>query len=68
MAFIRLSELDLKGRRVFIRADLNVPQDDEGNITDDTRIRASIPAIQFALDHGAAVMSPHIWGDRPRGR
>ena len=56
MAFIRLSELDLKSRRVFIRADLNVPQDDEGNITDDTRIRASIPAIQFALDHGAAVM------------
>ena len=56
MAFIRLSELDLKGRRVFIRADLNVPQDDAGNITDDTRIRASLPAIQFALDHGAAVM------------
>ncbi|MCY7388010.1 MAG: phosphoglycerate kinase, partial [Burkholderiales bacterium] len=56
MAFIRLSELDLKGRRVFIRADLNVPQDDAGNITDDTRIRASIPAIRLALDHGAAVM------------
>ena len=56
MAFIRLSELDLGGRRVFIRADLNVPQDDAGKITDDTRIRASIPAIRFALDHGAAVM------------
>jgi len=56
MGFIRLSELDLEGRRVFIRADLNVPQDDAGNITDDTRIRASIPAIRFALDHGAAVM------------
>ena len=56
MAFIRLTELDLKGKRVFIRADLNVPQDDSGNITDDTRIRASLPAIQFALDRGAAVM------------
>ena len=56
MAFIRFTELDLKNKRVFIRADLNVPQDDAGNITDDTRIRASIPAIQFALDNGAAVM------------
>ena len=56
MAFIRLSDLALKNKRVFIRADLNVPQDDAGNITDDTRIRASIPAIQFALDQGAAVM------------
>ena len=46
----------LKGKRVFIRADLNVPQDDDGNITEDTRIRASLPAIQLALDAGAAVM------------
>jgi phosphoglycerate kinase len=43
-------------RKVFIRADLNVPQDDAGHITEDTRIRASIPAIQMALDAGAAVM------------
>ena len=56
MAFIRLTDLDLKNQRVFIRADLNVPQDEGGNITDDTRIRASLPAIQFALDKGAAVM------------
>ncbi len=56
MAFNRLTDLDLQNKRVFIRADLNVPQDDVGNITDDTRIRASIPAIQFALDKGAAVM------------
>ena len=56
MAFIRLTDLELKNKRVFIRADLNVPQDDHGNITDDTRIRASIPAIMFALDQGAAVM------------
>ena len=56
MAFIRLTDLTLKNQRVFIRADLNVPQDDDGNITDDTRIRASIPAIAFALNAGAAVM------------
>jgi len=46
----------LAGRRVFIRSDLNVPLDDAGNITEDTRIRASIPAIRTALDAGAAVM------------
>ena len=45
-----------KGQRVFIRADLNVPQDDAGRITEDTRIRASVPCIQMALDAGAAVM------------
>ena len=44
------------GRRVFIRADLNVPQDDAGRITEDTRIRASLPALRMALDAGAAVM------------
>jgi 3-phosphoglycerate kinase len=53
---IRLSDLiakgQLKGKRVFIRADLNVPQDDNGNITEDTRIRASIPCIQMALGDG----------------
>ena len=56
----RLTDLiaagQLAGKRVFIRADLNVPQDDQGNITEDTRIRASVPAIKAALDAGAAVM------------
>jgi phosphoglycerate kinase len=60
MKFIRFSDLCsqglVKGQRVFIRADLNVPQDDAGNITEDTRIRASIPCIRMALDAGAAVM------------
>jgi phosphoglycerate kinase len=56
MNFKRLSDFDLRGKRVFIRADLNVPQDDAGRITDDTRIRASLPAIRAALDGGAAVM------------
>jgi phosphoglycerate kinase len=46
----------LRGKRVFIRSDLNVPQDDQGRITEDTRIRASVPAIRAALDAGAAVM------------
>ena len=54
--FKRLYDLDLKNKRVFIRADLNVPQDDAGNITEDTRIRASVPAIELALKGGAAVM------------
>ncbi|HYF18688.1 MAG TPA: phosphoglycerate kinase [Ramlibacter sp.] len=45
-----------RGQRVFIRADLNVPQDDQGRITEDTRIRASVPCIRMALDAGAAVM------------
>jgi len=56
MRFKRMADLDLKGQRVFIRADLNVPQDEAGNITDDTRIRASVPGIRMALDQGAAVM------------
>ena len=60
MNVIRFSDLcangSAKGKRVFIRADLNVPQDDAGHITEDTRIRASVPCIQMALDAGAAVM------------
>ncbi|HEX7642396.1 MAG TPA: phosphoglycerate kinase [Burkholderiaceae bacterium] len=60
MQFKRLSDLidagQLQAKRVFIRADLNVPQDDAGNITEDTRIRASVPAIRAAVQAGAAVM------------
>ncbi len=60
MQFNRLTDLiqqdQLRGKRVFIRADLNVPQDDAGKITEDTRIRASVPAIEAALSAGAAVM------------
>ncbi len=54
--FLRLTDLPLAGQRVFIRADLNVPQDHDGNITEDTRIRASVPGITHALKAGAAVM------------
>ncbi|MGO4158931.1 phosphoglycerate kinase [Cupriavidus sp. YAF13] len=57
---LRLSDLisqgKIAGKRVFIRADLNVPQDDAGQITEDTRIRASVPAIEACLQAGAAVM------------
>src|SRR6202142_3195039 len=56
MTFLRMTDLDLSGKRVFIRSDLNVPLDDAGRITDDTRIRASSGAIAFALKAGAAVM------------
>ena len=60
MRVIRFADLvaqgRVAGRRVFIRADLNVPQDDAGRITEDTRIRASLPCLRMALDAGAAVM------------
>ena len=60
MKVLRFADVAKSGfaenRRVFIRADLNVPQADDGSITEDTRIRASVPCIQMALDAGAAVM------------
>src|SRR5438067_8599040 len=60
MNILRFSDLCAAGRvrdqRVFIRADLNVPLDEQGRITEDTRIRASLPCIRLALDAGAAVM------------
>ncbi|GAA5185625.1 phosphoglycerate kinase [Niveibacterium umoris] len=56
MQFKKLADLDLAGKRVFIRADMNVPQDDAGKITDDTRIRASVTGIKLALEKGAGVM------------
>jgi len=60
MKVLRFSDVAKSGfllnKRVFIRADLNVPQDSAGNITEDSRIRSSLPCIQMALDAGAAVM------------
>ncbi len=60
MKILRFTDLcasgQARGRRVFIRADMNVPQDDAGHITEDTRIRASVPCIRMALEAGAAVM------------
>lgn len=52
----KLADLDVRGKKVFIRSDLNVPQDEAGNITEDTRIRASVPTIRHCLDQGATVL------------
>ena len=67
MKFKRMSDVDLRGKRVFIRADLNVPIED-GRITDDTRIRASVPGIRQALEQGAAVMVTSHLGRPSEGK
>src|SRR5688500_10283648 len=65
MKFKRMSEVDLRGKRVFIRADLNVPLEG-GRITDDTRIRASVPAIQDAVERGADIVMVTSHLGRPK--
>ncbi|KAI4312477.1 hypothetical protein MLD38_037283 [Melastoma candidum] len=56
-----LEEADLKGKRVFVRVDLNVPLDDCLNITDDTRIKAAVPTIKYLISHGSIViLSSHL--------
>jgi len=49
-------DVDLKGKRVLMRVDFNVPQDDAGNITDDSRIQAALPTIRYCIDHGASLL------------
>ena len=66
MPKLSIRDLNLKGRRVFIRVDFNVPLKDRA-ITDDTRIRSSLPTIQYALDHGAGVVVASHLG-RPKGK
>jgi len=56
MPYRRLADIDVRGKRVFIRSDMNVPQDDAGKITDDSRIKASVPGIRDASARGGAIM------------
>ena len=61
-----IRDIDFKGKRVFVRVDYNAPMDKAGNITDDTRIRATLPTLNFLLDQGASlVLAAHL--GRPKG-
>ncbi len=66
MTIRSITDLELHGRRVLVRVDYNVPLDDGGRITDDTRIRASLPTLRHILDHGGrAILMTHL--GRPKG-
>ncbi len=67
MPKLSIRDLNVEGQRVFMRVDFNVPLNGAGEITDDTRVRASVPTIQYALEHGARlIVASHL--GRPKGR
>ena len=67
LTYKTIEDFALEGQRVFIRVDYNVPLDEEGNITDDVRIRRSLPTLNYALDHGGKVILASHLG-RPKGK
>ncbi|PYV92349.1 MAG: phosphoglycerate kinase [Acidobacteria bacterium] len=67
MSKLSIRDLDLKGKRTFIRVDFNVPLDEEGRITDETRILASLPTLKYAIQNqGRVILASHL--GRPKGR
>src|SRR3972149_2710267 len=67
MAKLSIRDLELAGKRVFVRVDFNVPLTESGEITDDTRIRQTLPPLAYALERGACLILPSPLG-RPKGK